>query len=110
VGADGSAGDLALGDDGADVVFQAVGVQRDLRTVEHPQQFGLAPMQPPQLPIQQDEAGLLGEDPIEAGAQHPGALGIGVVLVGLQIAIEPPDQAADQLHRQAMGALVGCGL
>src|ERR1700733_15949017 len=36
-----SAADFALGHLASDVVFRAVGVQRDLRAVEHHQQFGL---------------------------------------------------------------------
>lgn len=35
----GAAGDLAFGDMAADVVFRAVGVQRDFRAVEHQQQL-----------------------------------------------------------------------
>ncbi len=37
---DGPSGDLAFGDDGADVVFGAVGVERDLRPVEDAEQLG----------------------------------------------------------------------
>jgi hypothetical protein len=33
--ADGSAGDFAFGGEGADVVFGGVGVERDIRPVEH---------------------------------------------------------------------------
>ena len=51
--ADGPAGDLALGDEGADVVFGAVGVERDLGTVKHAQQFALATMKAGQKPVEQ---------------------------------------------------------
>src|ERR1700712_6081172 len=37
----GSAADLAPGDLSADVILRSVGVQRDLGTVEHPEQCGL---------------------------------------------------------------------
>src|SRR4028119_735485 len=43
--AHGAAADLPLGDAGPDVVLGAVGVQRDLRALEHAQQLGLAPAQ-----------------------------------------------------------------
>jgi len=43
---DGSAGYLALGDEGADVVFGAIGVERDLGAIENAQEFMLAAIQP----------------------------------------------------------------
>jgi hypothetical protein len=39
---DGSARDFALGDEGADVVFRGVGVERDLRSFEHAQKLVFA--------------------------------------------------------------------
>ncbi len=41
--ADGSAGDFALGDEGADVVFGSVRIERNVRPVEDAQKFVLAP-------------------------------------------------------------------
>jgi len=41
-----SAADLSLGYLATDVVFRAVGVQRDLGVVEHHQQLGLVGVQP----------------------------------------------------------------
>jgi hypothetical protein len=53
---DGSAGDLALGDEGADVVFGAVGVEWNLGTIENAQEFMLAAMQPGQQAVERDVA------------------------------------------------------
>src|SRR3954447_22498292 len=53
----GSAADLAPGHLGADVVLRSVGVQRDLGSVEHPQEFRLVGVQPCKQPVQDDEAG-----------------------------------------------------
>ncbi len=66
----GSGADLAAGDLAADVVFGAVGMQRDLRPLQHHQQFGLVGMQPLQQSIQRDEAGAAAEDAIEPRAQR----------------------------------------
>jgi len=97
--ADGTAGYLALGDDGADVVFRAVGVQWDLGALQHAQEIGLLSMQSAQQTIEQSVSGGFGEDAIEPGSEHAGAFGVRGALVGLQVAIEPPDQAATDLNR-----------
>ena len=65
----GAAADLALGDLAADVVLRAVGVQRDLRAVEHHQQLGLVGVQPGEQAVEGGEAGAAPEDAVEAGAQ-----------------------------------------
>jgi len=108
--ADGSTGDLAFGDDGADVVFGAVGVKRDLRPVEDAQQLGLSSMKPPQLAVQEDIAGLFKEDRVEPGAHHSCTLLIGVELEALEVRVKPPDQPPGQLDRFAMDDVGGLEL
>lgn len=90
---DGSAGDLALGDEGADVVFRAVGVERDLGT-ENAQEFMVAVMQPGKQPVEHDIAGSSFEQGLEVGAQGRRAARTRGALVALQVAIIPPDQLA----------------
>ena len=51
-----------------DVVLRAVGVQRDLRPLQHHQQFGLVGMQPSQQTVQRHEAGAAQKDAVEPGA------------------------------------------
>ena len=65
----GSAADLSLGYLAADVVFRAVGVQRDLGVVEHHQQLGLVGVQPLKQAVEGGEAGTAPEDAVEARAQ-----------------------------------------
>ena len=65
----GSAADVALGHLAADVVFRAVGVQRDFRVIEHHQQLGLVGVQPLQQAVEGDEAGAPLKDAIEARPQ-----------------------------------------
>jgi hypothetical protein len=64
----GAAADLALGDLTANVVFRTVGVQWDLRPIQHAQQFRLVGVQPLQQPVERDEAGPAAEDAVEPGA------------------------------------------
>ena len=59
------AADLALGDLAANVVFRTVGVQRNLRPVEHHQQLGLVGMQPLEQAIESGEPGAAAEDAVE---------------------------------------------
>ena len=74
----GAAADLALGDLAADVVFGAVGVERDLRAIEHHQQFGLVGVQAGEQPIEGGKAGAAPEDAVEAGPQgRPCVVGLG---------------------------------
>src|SRR5216683_6276987 len=54
----GAAADFAFGDVAADVVFGAVGVEWDLRVIEHHQQFGFIGMQPGEQSIEGGKAGL----------------------------------------------------
>jgi hypothetical protein len=60
----GAAGDFAFDHLAADVVFGAVGVQRDLRSIEGHQQFGLVGVQPGEPPVEGDEAGAGGENAV----------------------------------------------
>lgn len=84
----GTAADLALDDLAADVALRAVGVQRNVRPVEHHQQVGLVGMQPRQQAIEHGEAGAAGEDAVEAGTHLAAAAGARVKPVGLQVGVE----------------------
>src|SRR3954470_1431949 len=93
----GAAADLALGHLAADVVLGTVGVQRDLWMVEHHQQLGLVGVQPLQQAVERDEAGAALEDAVEAGAQLAAPAWCRRRPVGLEVGVEPPDQAAHVL-------------
>ena len=101
----GSAADLALGNLAADVVLRAVGVQRDLRVIEHHQQLGLVGVQPLKQTVEGGEARVPLEDTIEARTQFTASAWRRIEPVGLQIGIEPPDQSANMLLRTTL--LVG---
>ena len=90
----GSAADLALGDEGTDVVFGAVGMERDLRAIEHHQQFSLVGVQAGKQPIEAGKAGAAPEDAVEAGPQGGLAFRTGMAAIGLEIVVEAPDQTA----------------
>ena len=53
----------------ADVVFRAVGVQRDFGPIEHLEQFSLVDMEPSEQTVESDEAGAAREDAIEVSSQ-----------------------------------------
>src|SRR5690242_13580065 len=97
--------DLAPDDLTADVVLRAVGVQRDLRPVQHHQQLSLVGMQPGQQAVQGREAGATKKNAIEAGTQSDGAMSGRVELISLQAGIEVPNQAAHARLRDPL--LVG---
>jgi len=87
--------DLAPGDMAPDVVLRAVGVQRDLRPLQHQQQFRLVGMQPRQQAVQGDEAGAAQKNAVEPGAQRDCPALVWFELISLQAGIELPDQPAD---------------
>jgi hypothetical protein len=95
--------DLALGNDGTDVVFRAVFVEWYLWSLVDAQQIGPEPVQAGQLLVEHVVAGFPGEDPFEANPHHPGASGVGFALTSLQIGVEPPDQAVLEIEGAAMG-------
>src|SRR5260370_41472438 len=59
-------------------------------------------MEPGEQPIERGEAGPSFEDPVEAAAQGSFPLERRIPLVGLEIAVEPPDQASQALLRRAV--------
>src|SRR6266702_712424 len=61
----GATADLAPGHVAADVVLRSVGVQRDLGSVEHHQQFGFVGVEPREQTVEGDEARLAREDAVE---------------------------------------------
>src|SRR5262249_36538052 len=81
----GATTDLALDDVAADVVLGAVGVERDVRAVEHPQQHGLVGMQASEQSVARDEAGSAFEDLVEAGPQGGLAERRRIAAVGLEV-------------------------
>jgi hypothetical protein len=97
-----AAADLALDDVTADVALGAIGVQRDLRPVEHGEQLGLVGIEPLQQAIERDEAGAATEDAIEPSAHLAAPPRGWCHAIGLQISVEPPDQRADALLRGAV--------
>src|SRR3954447_134703 len=95
----------AFGDEAAEGGLRAVGVQRDLGPVEHEQQLVLVGVGPGDGLVELGKAGDPGEDPIEALLQRRSADGCRVVLVELEISVEPPDQLT--LQRNLTMLLVG---
>jgi hypothetical protein len=93
----GSAADVAFGHLAADVIFRAVGVQRNFRVIEHHQQFVFVGVQPLQQTVKGDEACTPLKDAIEARSQFTASTPRRLEPVGLQVGIEPPDQPADML-------------
>ncbi len=108
--ADGSAGDFALGDEGADVVFGGGGVERDVGPLEHAQKLVLAPEQAFQQTVEQGVAGSALEDAVEAGAQFRGSLGAWGQFVVFELAIEPPDHPPGDLDGVALPIVGGTSL
>ena len=101
--ADGPAGDFSFRDEGADVVFGSVGVDRNFRAFENAQEPLLVAKQPSEQPIERgvSRAGAL-EDTVETGAQELGLFHAGSKLVVLQGAIEPPDHPLGDLNGVAL--------
>jgi hypothetical protein len=93
----GAAGDFAPGDVGADVVFRAVGVERNIGPLQHSQQVGFLGMQPFQQPVERHVVGLGREDPVKPGCQLRLGLGRRRCRIGLQTGIEFPDAITDRL-------------
>ena len=85
----GSAADLTLGNVAADVALRTVGVQRDLRPIEHHQQLGFVGMQPLEQAIEGGKPGAPVEDAIEASAHLPAAPGRRCAAIGVEIGVEP---------------------
>jgi hypothetical protein len=67
-------------------------VQRDLRPVQHPEQFGLVGVQPREQPVQDDKAGPTLEDPIKPRPQFTSSSRGRLASVGLEVTVKPPDQ------------------
>jgi len=80
-------------------------MQRDVGPVEHKQQLVFVGKGPGDGLVEVGKAGDPGEDPIEALPQRRPADGCRVVLVELEIGVEPPDQLA--LQRDQAVLLVG---
>lgn len=95
----GATADLSFGDLAADVVLRAIGVQRDLWPIKHHQQLRLVGVQPREQSIQGGETRTPPEDALEASPQLRPAAGCGIGAIGLEVAVEPPDEPADMALR-----------
>jgi hypothetical protein len=93
----GSAADMAFGHLATDVVFRAVGVQRNFRVIEHHQQFVFVGVQALKQTVKGDEACAPLKDAIEARPHFTASTPRRREPVGLQVGVEPPDQPADML-------------
>src|SRR5208283_383582 len=101
----GAAADLAFGHLAADVVLRTIGVQRDLRVVEHHQELGLVGVQPLEQAVEGGKAGGAQEDAVEARPHFAAAARRRCQAIGLEVGVVPPDQPADMLLGGAL--LVG---
>src|SRR5260370_21205581 len=97
-----AAADLSLGDLAADIVLRSVGVERDLGPLQHQEQFAFVGMEPSEQAIEGDEAGLAREDAIEPCRQGGLALLGGMLAIGFESAIEPPDQRTGLTLREPL--------
>ena len=89
----------------ANVIFRSIGVERNLGTLEHHEQFGLLFVQPSEQTVECDESGLELEDAIEPCQQHALAPLSRTATVSLQGTVVVPDQITDVALGEAM--LVG---
>ena len=94
IGSGGSV-DFSADDLASDVVFGAVGVQRDFRPVENAQPLGLVGMEPFKQAVERGEAGFSLEDAVVAGFEGGPAARIRHGAIGFEIGVEPPDQRAN---------------
>src|SRR5208283_4767233 len=90
-------GDFAPRDLAADIVFRAVGVQRDLRVLQNGEQIGLLGAKPFQQAVERGKTRHGGKDGIEAAAQLPRPAPGWRLAVSFEILVEPPDAGADAL-------------
>ena len=77
-------------------------MQRDVGPVEDKQQLVLVGVGPGDGLVEFGEAGDPGEDPIEACPQGRPADGGRVILVKLQVGVEPPGQLALQVYQSML--------
>ena len=68
---------------------------RNLRPIEHRQQFALVGAEPGEQPVEGDKPGLAREDAVEARPQDSPALSARILPIGFEIAIERPDQSTN---------------
>src|SRR5450755_2069243 len=83
-------------------------MERDFGPLEHHQQFALVGMEPCEQAVEGDEPGLAREDAIEPCPQGGLAPADGMLAIGFEIAIEPPDQCTNFALRLAL--LIGEGV
>jgi hypothetical protein len=96
-----AAADPAFGDMETDLGFGAIGVEWYLQVIEHHQQLGFVGVQPREQAVERDEAGASMEDTVEAGTQFATAPRGRTGAIRLEIIVEPPDQRAYALLREA---------
>src|SRR5690625_3175275 len=94
--------DLAPGNLAADVVFGAIGMERDLGALQDLQKIIFLGVEAREQPIQADEACAGAEDALEAPPQLGPAPWRRITAVSLEVGIEPPDTLADALQGLAL--------
>jgi len=112
----GAAADLAPLHVTSDIAFAAVGMQDDVRALEHQQQLLLVGVQPLEQLVEGGEGGALGEDGVVTRLKRRGQCRIGIALIGFEVRVQVPNFAAypfliltmafierDQLVDQALG-------
>jgi hypothetical protein len=70
-------------------------VEWDLGSVEHQEQFALVGMEPCEQTVEGDKPGPAGEDAVEPCPQGGLAPADGMLAIGFEITIEPPDKCAN---------------
>ena len=90
--ADGSSGDFSLCDEGADIAFRGVGMERNVGPLKDAQQVILVAVKAFEQAVERRIAGSAAvKDAIESGTQNLGLSGTWGELVFFEGAIEPPD-------------------
>ena len=72
-------------------------MERDVRVVEHAQEGGALGVDAGQQLVEGDEAGLAGEDLVEAGSQLASWSCARLLPPGFELSVEPPDARANGL-------------
>lgn len=99
-------GNLPLDDKAAQIAFRRIGVERDLRPLQNPQQFRLAAPEAKQQFVEIAIAGADRENPVEARLQALGHSRVRSSSIGLESFVKVPDELAqglDVLHLAGRG-------
>ena len=94
VATDRASGNLPLDDEATQIALGCIGVERDLRPLQNPQQFWLAAPEPKQQLVKLAIPGADGENPVEARLQAHCRSGIRPSSIRFQGLVKVPDQLA----------------